>query len=110
MPRHALTRSIKGTPAPASAPAPAPAPAPAKITLGETLVHSFASGVGSGIGFNLANFLLRPQPPVQKTESCLDFEHDMRKCMVERDDEFCSKVWSNYEKNVYTSCVNSANK
>ena len=110
MPRQALVRTFKdSTPSGVS-----PASAPVQVkgpSLGETLVHSVASGAGSGIGFSVVNSFFRSQtgsPTVP--ESCGQFENEFRKCIIDRDDESCSILWANYTKNGHKFCVQSSNK
>jgi hypothetical protein len=110
MPRQALVRTFKDSPpsgvSPASAPVQVKGP-----SLGETLVHSVASGAGSGIGFSVVNSFFRSQTGSPTApELCDIYEHDFRKCLIERDDESCSKLWSVYTKNGHKICVQSANK
>jgi hypothetical protein len=108
MPRQGLVRTFKGSGEPTQSTPSAKTPVQIKgPTLGETLVHSVASGAGSGIGFSVVNSFFRsPTAP----ESCDQYDHDFRKCLIERDDESCSKLWSIYTKNGHKFCVQSPNK
>ena len=106
MPRQAIVRSIKGSAEPAQ-----PAQAVKGPTLGETLVQSMASGAGSGIGFSVVNSFLRSTSvPATPPELCGQFDNEFRKCIIDRDDESCSKLWANYTKNGHKFCVQSSNK
>lgn len=109
MPRQGLTRAVKPAPHAPSVPMPAVQSAVGPSLIG-AVTHGVASGMGTGIGFSLAQSFMRKFTVEKDPQVCQQFDTNLQKCMFENDMETCHKIFKNLDTNFYTRCVPIANQ